>query len=168
LFVLINGPLGIGKSTTAFQLHNMFDNSIYLDGDFICRVHPFDLDDPNRVDYMARTIKHLIPFHRKNGYHNFVFNYVFPESKALINFIGHIKEIDIPIRTFLLTCDDQTLLERVEKRGREGKVESEIERCLVLNSQFQKNNINKELGTEISTIDLSVHDTAKKIFDSLE
>lgn len=85
----------------------------------------------------------------------------------MINFLSHIRETQMPIRKFLLTCDDKNLLERVKKRAREGKLESEMQRCLVLNHLFQRNNKNSDLGLEISTMEKSSDDVAKEIFSLL-
>jgi deoxyadenosine/deoxycytidine kinase len=43
MIIIINGSLGVGKSSVAEQLHWKFDKSVNLDGDSIGNVHPFEI-----------------------------------------------------------------------------------------------------------------------------
>ena len=77
MIIIINGSLGVGKSSVADELHWKFDKSVHLDADYIGDVHPFEIYDDARIDHLYRTLELLVGFHQKNGYRNFVINYVF-------------------------------------------------------------------------------------------
>jgi broad-specificity NMP kinase len=63
MLIIINGSLGVGKSSVAEQLHYKFDKSIHLDGDCIGDVQPFKIYDQVRLNH--RTMEILIGFHQK-------------------------------------------------------------------------------------------------------
>ena len=68
MIIIINGSLGVGKSSVADQVHYKFDKSVHLDGDYIGDVHPFEIYDDARIGHLYRTLELLISFHQKNGY----------------------------------------------------------------------------------------------------
>ena len=76
MIIIINGSLGVGKSSVSEELHWKFDKSVHLDGDHIGDVHPFEIYDDARIHHLYRTLELLVGFHQKNGYRNFVINYV--------------------------------------------------------------------------------------------
>ncbi|MEI6289748.1 MAG: hypothetical protein WCP19_04885 [Chloroflexota bacterium] len=83
MIIIINGSLGVGKTSTGDELTWMFDKAIHLDGDSIGNVHPFNVYDPGRIDHLYRALALLIGFHQANGYSNFVINYVFESADSL-------------------------------------------------------------------------------------
>ena len=74
MIIIINGSLGVGKSSVADELHRKFDKSVHLDGDYLGDIHPFEIYDVARLDHLYRTLELLVGFHQKNGYTNFVIN----------------------------------------------------------------------------------------------
>ena len=88
MIIIINGSLGVGKSSVAEELHWKFEKSVYLDGDSLGAVHPFEIYDEARLDQLYRTLELLVGFHQKNGYDHFVINYVFELSGFIAGFAG--------------------------------------------------------------------------------
>ena len=43
MIIIINGSLGVGKSSVAEAIHYKFDKSVNLDGDAIGDVNPFEI-----------------------------------------------------------------------------------------------------------------------------
>ena len=85
MIIILNGPCGIGKTAVSWELAALFERAVMLDGDYIGAVHPLAIYDAARVDYLYRTLRHLVAWQIAQGdYHNFVINYVFesPESLA--------------------------------------------------------------------------------------
>jgi gluconate kinase len=119
LIIIINGSLGVGKSTTAEELHWKFDKSVCLDGDAIGNVNPFAIYDDDRIDHLYRTLEFLIEFHQKHGYHNFVINYVFESASSLQDLVDLLRPLDSSIHTYWLTCDKDEQAKRIEGRKRD-------------------------------------------------
>ncbi len=74
MIIIINGPLGVGKTEVSQKLVELFDKGVMLDGDAIGAVHPFKIYDDERIEYLYQTIRHLVAFHIQHGYSNFVIN----------------------------------------------------------------------------------------------
>jgi len=129
--IIINGSLGVGKSSVAEQLHYKFDKSVHLDGDHIGDVQPFKIHDETRLNHLYRTMELLIGFHQQNDYRNFVINYVFESPESLQELLNLLHPLDPFIHCYWLTCDAEEQAQRIRKRRRED-LEWELGRFLEL------------------------------------
>ena len=57
MIIIINGALGVGKTSVAEELHWKFDQSVHLDGDAIGNVNPFEIYDDDRTLHLHRTLE---------------------------------------------------------------------------------------------------------------
>lgn len=78
-----------------------------LDGDYIGGVHPFEIYDESRLNHLDQTFLNLIKFHIKNGYDNFVINYVFEDAKSLKLLVDLLQPLCNYIKVFWLTCSEK-------------------------------------------------------------
>ena len=166
MIIIINGSLGVGKSSVAERVHCKFSKSVNLDGDSIGDVHPFEIYDDARIDHLYRTLAHLIPFHQENGYSNFVINYVFEAAKSLQDLLDLLKPLDDEIHVFWLTCDREAQRNRINGRGRR-RIGWELERFIVLQGIQAKAAEEGFIGTRVDTTDLNVEEVAEKIWGML-
>ena len=119
MIVIINGPCGIGKSTTGEHVTWHFDRAVFLDGDYIGAVHPFEIYDDARIEHLYQTLRHLIAFHIERGdYHNFVIPYVFESPASLARLRTLLADLDDEIHAFRLVCDAQVLEQRLRDSSR--------------------------------------------------
>ena len=119
MIIIINGPCGIGKSTTGEYVTWHFDRAVFLDGDYIGAVHPFEIYDDVRIEHLYQTLRHLIAFHIERGdYHNFVIPYVFESPESLARLRTLLADLDDEIYTFRLVCDPQVLEQRLRDSAR--------------------------------------------------
>lgn len=119
MIIILNGPCGIGKSTAGEHVTWKFDRAVFLDGDYIGSVHPFEIYDDVRIEHLYQTLRHLIAFHIEHGdYHNFVIPYVFesPESLACLRTL--LADLDDEIYAFRLVCDAQVIERRLRDSSR--------------------------------------------------
>ncbi len=117
MIVIINGPNGIGKTSTAWELSARFDRAVMLDGDHIGAVHPFEIYDDARITYLYRTLAHLIAFHqREGGYANFVINYVFESPESLEDLRRRLRPLDDRIYAFRLVAAESAIEARILAR----------------------------------------------------
>jgi hypothetical protein len=86
VILIIIGPLGIGKTTTASYLLEKFRVGVMLDGDYIAAFHPFDHYNSAHLDYAYHTFRVLIAHHLANGIRDFVLNWVFEDPARLQQF----------------------------------------------------------------------------------
>jgi len=118
MIILINGPCGIGKTSVSWELAALFERAVMLDGDYIGAVHPFEIYDDARIDYLYRTLHHLVAWHVEQGdYHNFVINYVFESPASLATLRHMLSDLDDVIYAFRLVASDEVIAARIRGRG---------------------------------------------------
>lgn len=166
MIIIINGSLGVGKSSVADQLRYKFDKSIHLDGDHIADVHPFRIYDEARLDHLYRTLELLVGFHQKNGYHNFVINYVFETPESLQELLDLLRPLDPSIHCYWLTCDQEEQAQRIQNRSRED-LEWELGRFVELRRIQQEASQRGFIGKEVDTTRLSPEDVAQIIWEDV-
>ena len=163
MIVIINGSVGVGKTAVSWELQERFDKSVMLDGDHIGAVHPFEIYDESRIDYLYRTIAHLIGYHKENGYDDFVVNYVFESAKHLKSLVDLLRPIDDSIQAFRLTCSDAEQEKRVLAR-KTNQYEWELKRFRELNRILDESAADGDTGCPIDTTGLSVKKTVDVIW----
>ncbi len=163
MIIIINGSLGVGKTSVADQLHYKFDKSVHLDGDSIGDVHPFEIYDDARIYHLYRTLELLIGFHQKNGYHNFVINYVFESSESLQELLNLLRPLDTSIHIYWLTCDEEEQAKRIRNRRRE-ELPWELKRFVELQRIQKKASQHGFIGKEVDTTRLTSKEVAEAIW----
>lgn len=166
MIIIINGSVGVGKSTTAEELHWKFSRSVCLDGDSIGNVNPFEIYDDERIDHLYRTLALLIDFHRKNGYQNFVINYVFESPASLQSLLDLLQPLDPSIHVYWLTCEKEKQAERIQGRQR-SDIDWELNRFVEL-QQIQRDAAQQGfIGIEIDTTHLTSKEVAETIWNHI-
>ena len=163
MIIIINGSLGVGKSSVAEQLHYKFDRSVHLDGDCIGDVQPFKIYDEARLNHLYRTMELLLGFHQKNGYQNFVINYVFETPESLQELLDLLRPLDPSIHCFWLTCDEEEQAKRIRNRSRED-LQWELGRFVELRRIQKEASQCGFIGKEVDTTKLSSEEAAQTIW----
>ena len=166
MIIIINGSLGVGKSSVAEELHWKFDKSVHLDGDYIGDVHPFEIYDEVRLDHLYRTLALLIGFHQQNGYHSFVINYVFESPDSLQTLMDLLRPLDPSIHTYWLTCDEEEQAKRIHGRMRQS-LKWELRRFVELQSIQAKAAQQGFIGKEVNTTNLTSAEVAEHIWKDI-
>lgn len=166
MIIIINGSLGVGKSSTAEQLHWKFDKCVHLDGDCIGDVHPFDLYDDARIKHLHGTLAVLVSFHQKYGYPNFVINYVFESHDSLQELIDLLGPLDPFIHVYWLTCEEKEQTKRILGRQSD-QHDWELKRFFELQQIQKKASEQGFIGKEIDTTNLTSPEVAKKIWEDI-
>ncbi len=117
MIIVLNGPLGIGKSTLAEALTESIDSCVMLDGDHLSAVNP---PPPDEGRYLHSTIAALVEHHRRFGYRHFVIDHVWFSAAELDDLRRHLEAIEpgAEIRCFLLTLPADDNRRRIEQRQR--------------------------------------------------
>lgn len=119
--ILISGSPCVGKTAVGARLFESYDNSAYLDGDWCWCVHPFSVAD-KRLRNGDRSMAFVLSNYLESG-----FDYVFFTSVVLTNpkirenILRGITATDFDTVAFTLTCSEETLKRRHDKRGDPGE-----------------------------------------------
>ncbi len=166
MIVIINGPLGVGKTEVSWHLIEHFDRGVMLDGDHIGAVHPFELYDPRRIAYLYQTIRHLVAFHVEHGYHNFVINYVFETPESLAHLRHLLADLDDEIYAFRLTCTEAEMERRIRARGGD-RLEWELARFRELSEIQQAGAARGDMGYVVDTTSSTALQVAAAIWQNI-
>jgi shikimate kinase len=117
MIIVLNGPLGIGKSTLAEALTESIESCVMLDGDRLVAANPPPADE---LEYLHSTIALLVTHHRRFGYRHFVIDHVWRSAAELADLRRRLVAIDhdADVHCFLLTLPADENLRRVERRQR--------------------------------------------------
>ena len=131
MIIVLNGPLGIGKSTLAEALADNIDACVMLDGDHLVAANPPPADE---MEYLHSTIALLVAHHRRFGYLHFVVNHLWRTPAELADLRRRLLDVDATadIRCFLLSLPLDENLRRIHRRqGARALDELEFERRTV-------------------------------------
>ncbi len=169
MIVIINGPLGVGKTEVAWKLIDKFDRAAMLDGDYLGAVRPFEIYDDQRIAYLYDTICHMARFHAEHGYHNLVVDYIFETPESLAQLRRALNEIDDVTYAYRLTCRPEEIEQRVRKRGNSDPafLAWELQRFRELQGIQDRNAWRGDLGFVIDTTGLTIEEVADAIWRDL-
>jgi hypothetical protein len=131
MIIVLNGPLGIGKSTLAETLAESIDHCVMLDGDHLVAANPPPVDE---MGFLHSTIALLVAHCRRFGYRHFVINHLWRTAGDLADLRSRLLAVgsDVDIRCFLLTLPMDENLRRIERRQSARAIdEQEFERRTV-------------------------------------
>jgi ABC-type cobalamin/Fe3+-siderophores transport system ATPase subunit len=132
MIIVLNGPLGIGKSTLAEALMESIDGCVMLDGDRLAAANP---PPPDEMEHLHSTIALLVAHHRRFGYPHFVIDHLWRTPEELADLRRRLLDIDsdADIRAFLLTLPLDENLRRIQRRQDARAIEElDFERRTVL------------------------------------
>lgn len=163
MIIVINGPLGIGKTETAWHVTRALPRAALVDIDYAAALQPFDHQDEADVRYACRSAAVLGEHHLRHGYEHLVLNWVF-ESPAQVDLIrelfGHLGEV----RIYRLTCSLEELERRILRRGATD-AEADRLRGRQLHAILEDAARGGDLGLPIETGGRTVREVAAAILD---
>jgi hypothetical protein len=115
MIIVLNGPIGIGKSTLAEALAESIEYCVMLDGDRLLAANPPPAEE---LELLHSTVALLVAHYRRFGYRHFVINHVWRSSAELADLRRRVTAIDIDaeVRCFLLTLPADENLRRIDRR----------------------------------------------------
>lgn len=144
--VILNGPLGIGKSTLTEALSERIEHCVALDGDHLIALHP---PPENPAGYLHSTLLLLMEHHRQCGYRHFIINHFWRDPSDLADLCRRLQALDagMDVRCFLLTLPLEENLRRIERRRAARALdETEFEDATVLEERRALEEVQTGLG----------------------
>jgi broad-specificity NMP kinase len=154
MIIIVNGPLGVGKTETSWHLVEKFNPGVLLDGDYVSAIHPFDYANETQIDYAYETFGVLVAHHRSHGIENAVLNWVFETPDQLTRLMHHLEGLNAPILPYRLVCSVDEIERRIRKRGLP-QVEREIRRARELVPILDGSAATGDLGHVVDTTTLT-------------
>lgn len=146
MIILLNGPLGIGKSTLGEALAESLGGCVFLNGDSLIAANP---PPPDEITYLHETLALLVAHHREHGYQHFVVDHFWKDAAELDDLRRRLLDVDpeADVRCFLLTLPLSENLRRIERRqGARAVDEREFDRRTVVEERDALTRDSRGLG----------------------
>ena len=114
MIILLNGALGVGKSTLAEALVETLAFSVMLDGDRLLALNPPPVGE---LEYLHTTIALLVQYHQRHGYRHFVVPYIWRSASEIADLRGRLDPATT-LHCFMLTVSPDENSRRIIARAR--------------------------------------------------
>ncbi|MBL4930960.1 AAA family ATPase [Clostridium paridis] len=157
--VIINGAMGIGKTTTCRELYKSLDNSVWLDGDWCWMINPFVANEEN-IEMVQKNINYMLnSFLNNSSIEYIVFNWVIHLEEIFESILKNLDNIEYEVYKITLMCSEEGLRKRIGK-----DVENNLRDEDCINRSLDRLKLYKDMNTiKIDTSDLTVSETVERI-----
>lgn len=130
-FIVINGVMGVGKTTVSKKLYKELENSFWLDGDNCWTMNPFIVNEENK-DMVLNNISFILNnFLSNSSSKSVVFNWVIQSDDIMNEVLSRINTENIDVYKITLMCTKEELIRRIESDVRLGLRDNKnVERSL--------------------------------------
>lgn len=118
ILILIGGAPGVGKSTVAELLYQHLENSVWLDGDDLWRMHPFCVNDQTKL-MVLDNIGFVLGSFLKASFQYVILSWVMHEPQIVDAILDRLIDCEFNLVHCTLGCPDSVLLKRIANASRE-------------------------------------------------
>lgn len=157
--IIINGVMGVGKTTISKALYKKLDNSFWLDGDNCWMMNPFEVTDENKFMVLDNISYILNNFIKNSKSKYIIFNWVIHTEDIMKDILNKIDSSSVDVYKITLMCSKENLINRINKDIKLGlRYEDNIKRSLDRLELYNKMDIIK-----IDTSNKSIEDIVDEI-----
>ncbi len=121
--ILISGSPCVGKTAVGKRLFGRYENSAYLDGDWCWCVNPFSVAD-RRLRNGDRSMSFVLSNYLDSGFEYVFFaSVVLTDPRVRENILAGVTASGYETVGFTLTCSEETLKQRHDRRGDKGETD---------------------------------------------
>lgn len=125
--IIINGTMGVGKTTVSKEVHKSLDRSVWLDGDWCWMMNPWMFSEEN-IRMVMDNITYLLRNYLTNSTFDYVIlSWVLHKEEIRDELLDRLSGLEFQVDTITLTCSETALRKRMEQDQR---TEEEIKRSV--------------------------------------
>lgn len=129
--IVINGVMGVGKTTVSKRLYKELENSFWLDGDNCWTMNPFIVNEENKEMVLNNISFILNNFLSNSSSKSVVFNWVIQSDDIMNEILSRINTKNVDVYKITLMCTKEELIRRIESDVRLGLRDNKnVERSL--------------------------------------
>ena len=156
--IILNGPMGVGKTTVGKYIAETNKGTAFIDGDWCLDIHPF-VGNRETKTMAIDNILHMIDNYRKCSVcRMIVLVWLMDNQWVYQSIIEGISKLQIEIKSVTLMCDKETLIKRWKNdKNREWRTDEWLEVSLKSLPYFLS------MENSIDTSGLSIEEIADRI-----
>lgn len=112
---MIDGTMGVGKTSACQILKQKLDNSVFLDGDWCWDMHPFQVTQETKKMVLENIAFLLNNFIQCSAYENIIFCWVMHEQDIIDDILSRLDTAGCQIRSISFVCSQEALRARLQK-----------------------------------------------------
>ncbi len=112
--IIINGVMGVGKTTVSKRLYKELENSFWLDRDNCWTMNPFILNEENKEMVLNNIGFILNSFLSNSSSKSVVFNWVIQSDDIMNAVLSRINSENVDVYKITLMCTKEELIRRIE------------------------------------------------------
>lgn len=159
--IIINGTMGVGKTSLCKILNKRMENSVWLDGDWCWQIQPFNPNEENKI-MVEDNIRHLLlNFCKNSQIDHIIFSWVISSQILLDRILSWFSSENYKIYVITLMASDEILSNRIKK-----DISLGLRQDTILESSLEKKKLYKAMDTiKLNTSDLTLEETLNQIFE---
>ncbi len=156
--IIINGTMGVGKTTVSKLLYKSLNNSFWLDGDSCWYMNPFKVTVENKK-MVIENICYLLNNFIKNSMSQYIiFNWVIQIDEIMNLVLDNINLSDVEVYKITLMCSEEILIKRIAKDIAAGLRSSDSIRRSLDNLKLYRKMNSFKLNTDNKSVDKIVQE----------
>ncbi len=112
--IVINGVMGVGKTTVSKKLYKALEESFWLDGDNCWTMNPFIVNDENKEMVLNNIGFTLNSFLSNSSSRYVVFNWVIQSDDIMNEVLNRVNTENVDVYKITLMCTKEELIRRIE------------------------------------------------------
>ena len=113
--IILNGPMGVGKTAVGKYIAEHTPGTAFIDGDWCLDIHPF-VGNRETKEMAIDNILHMIGNYKKcSECKMIVLVWLIDNTWVYDAIVEGIKKLGLEIKSVILTCDKESLINRWKK-----------------------------------------------------
>lgn len=113
--LIINGTIGIGKTTVGRLVFGRLDNCAFLDGDAVWQIRPFEVTERTTA-IPTRNIPFVLRSYFEAGYETVILCWIMHRQDIIDRILAPLVDLCLDVRIFTLVADEDVAVARVLAR----------------------------------------------------
>jgi chloramphenicol 3-O-phosphotransferase len=119
--IIINGPMGVGKSAAAEALHRRLEGSVRLDGDWCWQMNPLVVNEENRQMVEDNIVFLLDRFLGNSSSRFVIFSWVMQYENMFARLLDRLEHRNFRLYKITLLCSPEALEARNARDVTQGR-----------------------------------------------
>lgn len=157
--IMVNGTMGIGKTSVCNELLSLMEPSVFLDGDWCWNMNPFVVTDETKRVVMSNITHMLRNYLNCSEYENVIFCWVMHHESIIQEVLDALEDSDFILYKFTLVSREDALVDRLRN-----DVENKVRPIEIIERSIQKSKYYEDMSTvKLDVSDISANEAARFI-----